>query len=130
MITVSMPKARAPYCISALCLIIVLLSASDAFAASCIGRSRFCDNCDTVITFFTKKNTTCTVQYTVNTGAVYSQKVIKKPRGVYGTASVTAGAYQPPPSFVGEDYFEVEVSYDRSGNRYKTVLKVTVKVSE
>jgi hypothetical protein len=116
--------------IACLMLCALALSATDAVAANCYGRMRLCDNCDTNVTFFTQKNTACTVPYPVVGGMVHTQKVVRKPRGVYGTANPAAGAYQPPQGFVGEDYFEVEINYERSGQRYKTTMKATVKISD
>ncbi len=108
----------------------ILLAISDAKAVSCTTGFRFCDNCDSLVTFNVKKNTPCNQSYFISNGAVFRQKVTKKPRGIYGTVNQTDGAYQPPPNYVGQDYFEVQIDYERSGSRFKTVLKVTANVSE
>lgn len=108
----------------------LVFSASESQAAGCAARFRFCDNCDTIVSFEVKKNTPCTVGYSVANGAVFGQRVIKRGRGIYGTANPTAGAYQPPANFTGSDTFEVQVDYERSGTRYKTVLKVTATVTD
>ena len=113
-----------------LALVVLVAGTQFAEAAGCTRGFRFCDNCDTVLTFRTKKNKSCRVRYSVATGAVFSQTVTKRPRGVYGLAHQTSAAYQPPPNFVGDDYFEVTIRYDRSSNHYVTTLKVTVKVTE
>jgi hypothetical protein len=117
----------------ALCSILFFGIMTDiASAATCGGRFRFCDNCDSHVTFYTKKNTACRQPYSIagGRGGVFSQKVIKRPRGLYGTANTTSGAYQPPPGYIGEDYFEVQIEYERSGTRYTTILKVTAEISE
>jgi hypothetical protein len=110
--------------------VFILLAISDAKAVSCTAGFRFCDNCDSMVTFNVKKNTPCTQSYWISKGAVFRQKVTKRPRGIYGTVNQTDGAYQPPLNYVGRDYFEVQIDYERSGSRFKTVLKVTANVSE
>ena len=63
-------------------------------------------------------------------GAMLSQRVTKRGSGIYGTANPTIGAYQPKPSYIGKDYFEVEVSYERSGTRLKTTLQADVTITD
>jgi len=40
-----------------------------------------------------------------------------------------SGTGQPKPGYIGKDYFEVEVSYERSGTRLKTVLQADVTIT-
>ena len=54
----------------------------------------------------------------------------KRGSGIYGTANPTIGAYQPKPGYIGKDYFEVEVSYERSGTRLKTTLQADVTITD
>jgi hypothetical protein len=105
--------------------ILILGARGSEAQVRCTSGFRFCDNCDTVVTFYTTKSVVCRQNYFIagGIGAVFSQKVTKRPRGIYGTANQTAGAYQPPPGYVGDDYFEVVVKYDRSGTRYTTTLR-------
>jgi hypothetical protein len=63
-------------------------------------------------------------------GAIFSQKVTRRGSGVYGTTNSTFGAYQPKPNFVGKDYFEVEIEYERTGSKFKTTLQADVSVTE
>ena len=69
------------------------------------------------------------IPYAVIHGAVFSQRVTKRGSGIYGTANPTTGAYQPRPGYVGKDYFEVEVSYERSGTKLKTTLQANVTIT-
>ena len=89
--------------------------------ASCGLRGIFCANCATPVSIATRKNTPCTIPYWApGGGAIFSQRVTKRP---------TAGAYQPKPGYVGKDYLEVEVSYERSGTKLKTTLQVNVTIT-
>ncbi len=104
-------------------LIAGTLAISQAEGASCTHGFRFCDNCESQVIFYVKKNRPCSQAYRIANGAVFNQKLIKRPRGVYGTVNQTDGAYHPPADFVGEHHFEVRVDYERSGTRFKTLLK-------
>ena len=98
---------------------------------SCTASFRFCDNCARTINVITRKNTSCTIRYAVSgNGALFGQRVTKRGSGVYGTANPTTGAYQPRPGYVGKDYFEVEVSYERSGTKLKTTLQANVTITD
>ena len=70
------------------------------------------------------------IHYWISSGAIFGQRVTKRGSGVYGTANPTAGAYQPRPGYVGKDYFEVEVSYERSGTKLKTTLQANVTITD
>ena len=62
-------------------------------------------------------------------GAIFGQKVVIRPHGgIYGTANETFGAYKPDAGFVGSDSFQVDIEYERSGQRFVTHLKATVNV--
>ena len=98
--------------------------------ASCTAGFRFCHNCARTIYVFTRKNTPCMIRYRAFYGAMLSQRVTKRGSGIYGTANPTIGAYQPKPGYVGKDYFEVEVSYERSGTRLKTTLQADVTITD
>ena len=98
--------------------------------ASCTAGFRFCDNCARTIYVFTRKNTPCTIRYRAYYGAMLSQRVTKRGSGIYGTANPMIGAYQPKPGYIGKDYFEVEVSYERSGTRLKTTLQADVTITD
>ena len=41
-----------------------------------------------------------------------------------------SGTGQPNPGYVGKDYFEVEVSYERSGTRLKSTLQADVTITD
>jgi len=105
-------------------------ASSAAAASSCTGRFRFCDNCARQISVTTRKNTTCVIRYSIINGAIFSQKVTKRGNGVYGTSNSTFGAYQPKPNYVGKDYFEVEVHYQRGSTKFTTTLQADVMVTE
>ena len=97
---------------------------------SCTAVFRFCDNCARTINVFTRKDTPCIIRYAVaGNGALFGQRVTKRGNGIYGTSNSTTGAYQPKPGYVGTDYFEVEVSYERSGSKLKTTLKANVNIT-
>lgn len=108
----------------------LLLITERAQAQTCQYRVKFCNNCDTVTTIGTRKDRPCSIKFWIVNGAIFSQKVLKRPRGIYGTIGSTSGAYKPPPGFIGQDYFEVQVRYERSGTNYTTTLKTTVDVRE
>jgi hypothetical protein len=110
---------------------LALLAGTSAAARGCSHGFRFCDNCDVHVTFFTKKNTACTQRYSAGgTSAILGQAVTKRPRGVFGVSSQVHGAYQPPPNYVGDDYFEVRINYERTGTKLFTTLKVNVKIRD
>ncbi len=96
---------------------------------SCTARFLFCANCATTINIVTRKDKPCVIRYFTGVGAVFGQRVTKRGSGIYGTANPTTGAYQPKPGYVGKDYFEVEVSYERSGTKLKTTLKADVTIT-
>src|SRR5262245_45828060 len=107
-----------------LCLFPFLtLGSAMGVAQNCHYGIRFCDNCDTITTITVRRDTPCTINFRVVNGAIFSQKVVKRPKGIYGTANATAGAYKPPPGFVGNDYFETQIQYERAGTRLSTTLK-------
>jgi hypothetical protein len=110
-------------------IMLAILSAGAVAAPSCTASFLFCGNCVRPIIVETKKNTTCQITYSTG-GAIFSQKVIKRGIGVYGTTNVTTGAYQPKPGYVGKDYFEVEIHYERGGTKLITTLKADVRVTE
>ena len=95
---------------------------------SCAARFLFCANCATTINIVTRKDKPCVIRYFTNS-AIFGQRVTKRGNGIYGTSNSTTGAYQPKPGYVGTDYFEVEVSYERSGTKLKTTLKANVTVT-
>ena len=104
--------------------------ATDAPAQSpgCATRFTFCAGCDTFTTISVQTGKVCTIRYRT-TSAIFSQKVVVRPRGgVYGTANETYGAYKPNPGFVGSDSFQVDIEYERSGQRFVTHLKANVNV--
>ena len=97
--------------------------------ASCTAGFRFCRNCARLIYVFTRKNTPFMIRYW-SSGTILSQRVTRRGRGIYGTANPTTGAYQPKPGYTGKDYFEVEVSYERSGTKLKTTLQANVTITD
>jgi len=99
-------------------------------ASACTVRFPFCDNCSRRISIVTKKNTPCYVNYTMKNGTIFSQTVIKRGSGIYGTANSFRGAYQPKPGFVGKDQFVVEIQYQRGETRLVTTLRAFVDVKE
>jgi hypothetical protein len=88
----------------------------------------FCPGCDTSTTISVQTGRVCTIRYRTG-GRIFSQKVMVRPRGgAYGTADVSYGAYKPNLGFVGSDSFQVDIEYERSGQRTVTHLKATVNV--
>ena len=79
--------------------------------AFCGARDIFCANCATTMSVITRKNTKRAAEFT-------------------GPRTPTAGAYQPRPGYVGKDYFEVEISYERLGTKLKTTLKANVTITD
>jgi hypothetical protein len=80
-----------------------------------------------------KKNTLCTVSFTRYPMAYFRQKVIKRPRGFYGVSNFIHGLYQPPKDYVGDDYFELNLDYQRLGagqERLQAILQISVKITE
>jgi hypothetical protein len=58
-----------------------------------------------------------------------SQKVVVRPRGgIYGTTNETFGASKPNTGFVGSDSFQVDIEFEKSGQRFVTHLKANVNV--
>jgi hypothetical protein len=101
--------------------------ASDA-GAQCATRFIFCAGCDTFTTITVKSGKVCTIRYRT-TSAIFGQKVVVRPRGgVYGTTNETFGAYKANPGFVGSDSFQVDIEYERSGQRFVTHVKANVNV--
>lgn len=88
----------------------------------------FCPGCDTSATISVRPGRVCPIRYYTG-GAIFSQKVMVRPRGgAYGSADPTYGAYKPNPGFVGSDSFQVDIEYERSGQRVVTHLKANVNV--
>ena len=115
-----------------LMVVVVIAStfASGALAQSrgCATRFIFCAGCDTFTTISVQAGKVCSIRYRT-TGAIFSQKVVVRPRGgIYGTTNETFGAYKPNPGFVGNDSFQVDIEYERTGQRFVTHLKANVNV--
>jgi hypothetical protein len=107
--------------------------ASDAGAQSrgCASRFSFCAGCDTFTTISVQTGKVCTIRYSTGFtgGAIFGQKVVVRPRGgIYGTANETFGAYKPNDGFVGSDSFQVDIEFERFGQRFVTHLKANVNV--
>jgi hypothetical protein len=101
---------------------------ADAQSPGCATHFTFCAGCDTFTTISVKAGKVCTIRYRTGS-AIFSQKVVVRPRGgVYGTANETYGAYKPNPGFVGRDSFQVDIEFERQGQRYVTHLKANVNV--
>ncbi len=102
--------------------------AAHAQTRGCVTRFQFCAGCDTYTTITVQSGKVCTVRY-FTVGAIFGQKVVVRPHGgIYGTANETFGAYQANSGFVGDDSFQVDIEYERSGQRFVTHLKATVHV--
>ncbi len=94
----------------------------------CASTFFFCPGCDTSTTISVQTGRVCTIRYRTG-GGIFSQKVMVRPRGgVYGTADLSYGAYKPNPGFVGSDSFQVDIEYERSGQRVVTHIKAAVNV--
>ena len=109
---------------------IASIYSADARAQSpgCATRFLFCADCDTFTTISVQSGKVCTIRYRTM-GAIFGQKVVVRPHGgIYGTANETFGAYKPDAGFVGSDSFQVDIEYERSGQRFVTHLKATVNV--
>jgi hypothetical protein len=114
---------------------IVSFNAAGARAQTfgCVTRFAFCDGCDTFTTISVQTGQVCTIHYLRDrfstVSAIFGQKVVVRPRsGIYGTANETFGAYKANDGFVGNDSFQVDITYERSGQRFVTHLKATVVV--
>ena len=86
----------------------------------------------TELTFNTRTNTPCTVNFTRNLFAYFKQTVTRRPRGVYGVSDFIYGSYRPPRDYVGDDYFELRLDYQRLGvgqQRNWSILRVTVNIA-
>src|ERR1700730_1778092 len=121
---------RLGYAIRVALIAVASIYASDAGAQSpgCVSRFTFCAGCDTFTTISVQTGKVCTIRYR-STGAIFGQKVVVRPRGgIYGTTNETFGAYKPNAGFVGSDSFQVDIEYERSGQRFVTHLKANVNV--
>jgi hypothetical protein len=106
----------------------IYASDAGAQARGCASRFSFCAGCDTFTTISVQTGKVCTIRYR-STGAIFGQKVVVRPRGgIYGTTNETFGAYKPNAGFVGSDSFQVDIEYERSGQRFVTHLKANVNV--
>lgn len=126
------PRIRRPHFLvnAAAILMLALMTTEAAAASACTVRFPFCDNCSRRISIVTKKNTPCYIHYTMKNGTIFSQTVIRRGSGIYGTANSLSGAYQPKPGFVGKDQFVVEIQYQRGEIRLVTTLRAFVDVRE
>jgi hypothetical protein len=109
---------------------IASIYASDAVAQSrgCATRFTFCAGCDTFTTISVQTGKVCTIRYRTNS-AIFGQKVVVRPHGgIYGTTNETFGAYKPNAGFVGSDSFQVDIEYERLGQRFVTHVKANVNV--
>jgi hypothetical protein len=91
---------------------------------------KFCDNCDTSVTIVVPKNGVCRIRYWITNGAIFGQNVVVRPKGIYGSANSTQGAYRAPIGVTGEDSFVVEIRYERGGTKFSTRLLATVRIVE
>ena len=103
-------------------------SHADAQSRGCATRFTFCPGCDTFTTISVQAGKVCTIRY-FTAGAIFGQRVVVRPHGgIYGTTSETYGAYKPNAGFVGSDSFQVDIEFERLGQRFVTHLKATVNV--
>lgn len=82
-------------------------------------------------TIYVKRDTPCTLPFTLWSFAEFRQKVTRRPRGIYGIRNSIFGTYSPPAGYVGDDYFEVQLTYRRVGvgqQRQRTLLKITAQI--
>jgi hypothetical protein len=94
----------------------------------CVRTFFFCPGCDTSTTISVQTGNVCTIRYRTG-GGILGQRLVVRPRGgVYGTADLSYGAYKPNPGFVGSDSFQVDIEYEKSGQRFVTHVKATVDV--
>ena len=99
-----------------------------AQSPGCATRFIFCAGCDTFTTISVQSGKVCTIRYRTN-GAIFGQKVVVRPRGgIYGTTNETYGAYKANAGFVGSDSFQVDIEYERLGQRFVTHVKANVNV--
>jgi hypothetical protein len=117
-------------------VLLLVVGALDAKADECKSEPRpfgFRPGEAKEVTLYVKKNTPCTVTFGRNPFAYLKQNVTKRPRGSYGVTNYIHGAYRPPSGYVGDDYFELLLNYQRLGvgqERYQSLLKVTAKITE
>ena len=108
------------------------IGGADAASCSLRGAIGFHALKEKQVTFLTRKDTPCTLTFSRVQFSSFTQTVVRRPRGIYGTADKISGAYQPPTGFVGDDYFEILLDYQVLGEtqRYRTLVKITMKVAE
>jgi hypothetical protein len=108
--------------------IISFYSAAPAHSEGCATRFYFCAGCDTSTTITVQSGKVCTVRYH-NSGAIWRQRIVVQPHnGIYGTANETFGAYRANSGFVGDDSFQVDIEYEKTGQRFVTHLRANVHV--
>src|ERR1700730_7306695 len=106
----------------------IYASDAGAQARGCASRFTFCAGCNTFTMISVQTGKVCTIRYRT-IGAIFGQKVVVRPRGgIYGTTNETFGAYKPNAGFIGSDSFQVDIEYERSGQRFVTHLKANVNV--
>ena len=120
--------------------LVAFVYSADAGAQSpgCTTPLVLCPGCDTVVTITLQTGKVCELSYLregrghysgFRESAIYSQKVIARPRGgIYGKANESSGAYKPNPGFVGSDSFQVDIEFEKQGQRLFTHLKANVNV--
>jgi hypothetical protein len=112
-----------------------------AQSLGCSTPFRLCPGCDTFTTITVQTGKVCLIrlgnmdyhdssrQTALAPTATFGQKVVVRPRGgMYGTTSPILGAYKPNPGFVGSDSFQVDIEFERQGQRSVTHLKANVNV--
>jgi hypothetical protein len=127
---------RTQAAVTLLAILVLLAGALNAEATPCNGATKsfgFYGLPEKQVTIYVKKNTPCNITFGRVPFAFFNQTVTKRPRGIYGIANTISGAYQPPGGYVGDDYFELLLQYQKLGvgqERFRTTLKVTATITE
>jgi hypothetical protein len=122
-----------------LILAFAILVASLAAASSASGADRcqpqspigYGGLSEKAFTIYVKRDTPCTLAFTLWSFAEFRQKITRAPRGFYRVRNSIFGTYSPPAGYTGDDYFEVQLTYRRLGlgqQRQRSLLKVTAQI--
>ncbi len=118
-------SAPAALAVASLCV------ATDAIAQldSCqIQRITLCDGCTVQRRLTVQRDGGCQLQNTVE-GAILGVRLVRPPRnGMFGRSNLTLQAYVPKKGYVGEDYFEYELSFEHFGKPARTIIQNIVTV--
>jgi len=113
------------------------ISILPAHAAGCRTPGfRFNDDGVTSANTYASKNTVCRLTFSIRNAfsgdaGILSSTISQPPKlGKLGKTTVRQFAYVPNRDVIGEDYFAINVRYDRGGHLHNTTIGVAVHISE